>query len=168
MKVDTIFLLGYLTDDNEAATRPVVGIPFLSESLHISKQLDRSSLHFEIEKRLGLLTEKTKKNEDGTNTVEHISAGSTIIYECQTQNLPKKSKGIPKKFSLVVVKPGMREQVRESLKGGIVWVSTGGLLKYLNELPGRRARLYRTFILSAGHASLEEFAKILCTSKVGT
>ena len=140
----------------------------MAETLYLPEQKDRSALHFEIEKRLGLLAEITQEHTGGTTPAEYVSAGSTIIYDCEVKELPSKGKNIPRKFSLVVVKPGMREQVRESLKGGIVWVSTGGLLKYMSELPGRRARLYRTFILSAGHSSLEEFVKILQTAKVGT
>ncbi len=167
MNRETILLLGYLTNEDGSVDRPVIGMPFLSSTLNITRHADQANYYDEIENRLGLKEEETPSNDVPAKSFAAKSSGATIIYDCKVKIVPKRGGHIPKQFALVVVKPGMRERVRESLKGGIVWVSTGDLIEYLEEMRRKRARLYRTFIMNAEHDSMGVFVDVLKTSEVG-
>lgn len=148
MIYENILLLGYLTDEGGHATRPVIGIPFISRTLYISPEQSRDKQRIEINQRL--------------NMTEH----ETVVYDLTTRAANPRYR---RDFSLVVLKPGYREPVREFLKGGIVWVSTGGILEYLKAMRYPRERLYRSYIRAASHhPDIAIFQEILKNSKVGT
>lgn len=145
---ENILLLGYLTDDNDMPIRPVIGMPFIPRTLFIPQMETEELFRIAINDRL------------------NVTDNETVIYDFKTY--PRNPR-YQKQFTLVVLKPGFREQVREFLKGGIVWVSTGGLVEHLEVMRRPRARLYRSYILAASrHDDIAIFKGELEKSKVGT